>query len=234
MLIEGFGEFGVAGGFCDVATGDEAVGCEEAGFGIVGELAEDFVGFGVFALCHEFCAEAGACGVAAGVGWVLGEEGAEGFDGGVLLAFGPLAGGEEEHGATGGGGSVVVFDDALEGCEVVRLVEGGSCGGFLALLDAAVDDDAGDAKDPEDAEDHEVFLVAIEELLEGAWAVGDFCEGAWGVWAVGGHGKWSRDVAGRRSKRGLRRNQSGSPEESVFRAKRRFAGFFMANGGGWF
>ena len=103
-------------------------------------------------------------------------ERAECGDGGVLLAIFPLQVRQQDGGAARGVGVSVFIDHRLKGRQIPGFVEQRTCGLLAAFLDAAVNDQSGGAEGQHDGEDHQVFLVVVEKLLEGAWAVGDFCK----------------------------------------------------------
>lgn len=118
---------------------------------------------------------------------VFGDKLAERLDGGVLLTFCPLPVGEKDHGAAGGLGIGVFRDDGLECSEISSLVQGGTGGFLAAFLDSAINDKRGGPDGNEDGKNDEILLIAIEKLLEGIRALGDFCEWHWGFWGICGH-----------------------------------------------
>ena len=78
----------------------------------------------------------------------------------------------------------MILDEAAQGGQIFGFVEFGSGAVLLAVRYPVVDDPRGDCQGQENGQGHEVLLVSIEKLFEGARALGDFTDRTWGIWAV--------------------------------------------------
>ena len=172
----GIGALGIAGDLGKIAKADQRVGCDVTRRGVVDDLLEPGGGLGGFPLRHEFGSEAGKRGGSSDVGRIGSDEIAQSGDGGVLLAGVPLLLGKQHRGAAGGLGAGMFLQHRLQRRQILGLAESGAGGLLAAVLDAAIHDQRGGGDHQHDGEYDQVFLVAIEKLLECAWGLRDFCE----------------------------------------------------------